>query len=243
MWSTPHAHDAKGGGRTPAQLEAHRERTGAGARNLYEEAPTWPTPGANDDKGSAQIGQRRGQLDEAAEQKWRTPGAGDDQRGVFLEGEPTAKAGQHSLTDQTGKWASPKATDSEQGPASTYARGNAPLNGEAANWPTPTAEDSESSGNRNLPGAGNTLTHASRAHGGTSLVDASCRSLPPDATVPPGDGSSPTTPASRRRLNPRFVSWLMGWPLIGGTTSGSSATALSRYRQRMRHALSLLIAG
>ena len=30
----------------------------------------WPTPGANDYKGSYQPGQRRGQLDEATEQKW-----------------------------------------------------------------------------------------------------------------------------------------------------------------------------
>jgi hypothetical protein len=33
----------------------------------------WPTPGANDHKGSAAAGQRRGQLDEASEQKWATP--------------------------------------------------------------------------------------------------------------------------------------------------------------------------
>lgn len=37
--------------------------------------PRWPTPGANDYKGSAKIGQRRRQLDEAAEQKWPTPNA------------------------------------------------------------------------------------------------------------------------------------------------------------------------
>jgi hypothetical protein len=33
----------------------------------------WPTLGANDHKGTAKPGQRRGQLDEAAEQKWNSP--------------------------------------------------------------------------------------------------------------------------------------------------------------------------
>jgi hypothetical protein len=47
----------------------------------------WPTPGANDHKGSHQVGQRRGQLDEAAEMKWPTPTApGDHQIGTLEEG-------------------------------------------------------------------------------------------------------------------------------------------------------------
>lgn len=40
-------------------------------------AKTWPTPGANDWKGSHREGQRRGQLDEAVEAKWPTPTAMD----------------------------------------------------------------------------------------------------------------------------------------------------------------------
>ena len=36
---------------------------------------------------------------------------------------------------------------------------------------------------------------------------------------------------STRRLNPRFVTWLMGWPL---TDSGFSAMEWSHYRPRMR---------
>jgi hypothetical protein len=31
-------------------------------------------------------------------------------------------------------------------------------------------------------------------------------------TPPPGQPSSPSDPSSRRRLNPLFVEWLMGWP-------------------------------
>jgi len=45
-----------------------RSLTGGG--DLQAVALDWPSPGANDAKGSAQKGQRRGQLDEAAEQKF-----------------------------------------------------------------------------------------------------------------------------------------------------------------------------
>jgi hypothetical protein len=48
----------------------------------------------------------------------------------------------------------------------------------------------------------------------------------------------------RRSLNPLFVEWLMGWPpgwtLLAWTDFACSATALSRFKQRMRSALSSL---
>ena len=42
------------------------------------------------------------------------------------------------------------------------------------------------------------------------------------------------------RLNPLFVEWLMGWP-IGWADSARAVTAWSRYKQRMRSALSRLL--
>ena len=44
---------------------------------------------------------------------------------------------------------------------------------------------------------------------------------------------------SRRRLNPLFVGWLMGWP-IGHALCACSATEFTLWLQRMRGALSLL---
>lgn len=41
----------------------------------------WPTAGANDHKGTARAGQRRGQLDDGAEQMWPTPEAADSDKG------------------------------------------------------------------------------------------------------------------------------------------------------------------
>jgi hypothetical protein len=73
FWPTPLSHDCESP-RPPEQIAAMRERTGAGISNLNEYASTWPTTGANDHKGSAKEGQRRGQLDEAAEPIFSRPG-------------------------------------------------------------------------------------------------------------------------------------------------------------------------
>ena len=43
----------------------------------------------------------------------------------------------------------------------------------------------------------------------------------------------------RRRLNPLFVGWLMGWP-IGHALSACSVTEFTLWQQRMRGALSQL---
>jgi hypothetical protein len=44
---------------------------------------------------------------------------------------------------------------------------------------------------------------------------------------------------ARRRLNPLFVGWLMGWP-IGHALCACSATEFTLWQQRVRGALSLL---
>ena len=62
MWASPRTSDTNGAG-------PH----GAGGVDLRTQVDSWPTPGANDYKGSAREGQRRGQLDEATEQHWQTP--------------------------------------------------------------------------------------------------------------------------------------------------------------------------
>ena len=48
-------------------------------------------------------------------------------------------------------------------------------------------------------------------------------------------GGAPSSP-ERRSLNPRFVEWLMGWPL-GWTNFDCSEMAWSRWQQHMRSAL------
>jgi hypothetical protein len=123
----------------------------------------------------------------------------------------------------------------------------------AENWPTAkvqTGAYSYANGDHNKPvlnleGAAeqwqtphSTPPHASN-NGETSYLARQVRSLcsPPDpATSTPGDESSSDTPTSRPRLNPEFVTWLMGWP-PGWTDFGCSATALSLWKRRMRSSL------
>ena len=98
-----------------------------------------------------------------------------------------------------------------------------------AMWPTPNARDADKWSNRpighlrqmNLSGA------------------AQCRfSRPAPANLNSGQESSPTTRTSRPRLNPAFVGWLMGFPLMWAdievTNSGFMAMQLSRWLPRMR---------
>ncbi len=67
------------------------------------------------------------------------------------------------------------------------------------------------------------------------LNEVTCRSSRP---VPEKSNHGGKSSKSIRRLNPRFVAWLMGWPHID---SGFSATEWFLYRQRMRSALCGLV--
>ena len=80
-------------------------------------------------------------------------------------------------------------------------------------FPTPTATDSESSGSQRSRGG--------KAHAGTSLTD----------FVLESEGIPRGSPSRRGRLNPRWVEWLMGWP-IGWCSSEPLAT--DRFREWQR---------
>lgn len=126
-------------------------------------------------------------------------------------------------------------------------------------WPTATAQDSEStSGSAPQWGHGSTLTDASRSWATPTSRDhkgAPEELIRPDGkirldqldrqaesyshrvpTIPDGRESLPSSPSSRRRLNPVFVCWLMGWPTwwtnVGPTACAQSemASYLSRLR-------------
>jgi hypothetical protein len=176
----------------------------------------WPTPGSNDFKGSVRLGQRRGQLDEAA--AWRFPS--------FPPARPTAPPGPPSSPPGPTSpplWQTP-ATDSfrsrggerkdEQG-LDQQARGF---------WPTPCANDDNKSPEahmamkRRMPGG--------ERHTITSLQVA-VKAL---------------SPGEKRRLNPRFVAWLMGLPPGWLDAQSSCGPAeMASYRSRLRSHLACLL--
>ena len=157
-------------------------------------------------------------------------------------------------------WSTPKATDGAKGgPGQSYGSGGMPpLPAQAAQWPTPAAQNWK----------GSSEASVTRADGKSRLDILHYRAeqgftRPDPAITMHGARSSPHAPISRRlwasmtashghsvsrrilkgrsrrRLNPLFVGWLMGWP-IGHALCACSATEFILWQQHMRGALSQL---
>ena len=214
QWTTARAEDAESCGNHPGAVDS---LTGA--------VSVWPTPGANDHKGSAEMGQRRGQLDELAEH-WPTPNVPD--RGPETRSSKAARrSGGVDLQTTVEEWQTPNSCGATTRKQVGRTEREALLPRQAEQWQTPQTMGGGStrSGDRkNEP----LITAQART--------VSASSLPAPATTSDGGPSSPSVPTSRRRLNPDFVDWLMGWP-IGMTDSGRAATGLSLWRARTRSAL------
>lgn len=118
-----------------------------------------------------------------------------------------------TLNDAIWMWATPQARDhfpahTKEYVAAKKAQGHGMrnLNDEAAQWPTPMAGSAgtdtyNAAGNSDFSRKAEELAKGVRAFAMTDL------SLP-DRPTPSGEKSSEV----RRRLNPLFVEWLMGWP-------------------------------
>lgn len=225
----------------------------------------WPTPRASEngnDSGSAQrqaTGPNPGLKTLAA--SWATPQArdGNGQAAQASRHRDPARKLAMNLDDQVAAAEplisesarpTPAARDDRSGQASaeTMGRNARPLNEAVEHWPTPTVQDSEQAGSTKA------------AH--VTLCRVSPFFRPAPATATPGSASSPSSRGSpRRRLNPIFVAYLMGWPLTALGISGCSATASCRcaplgrsstcgwpsdpatWRERMRAALWRLVSG
>lgn len=157
-------------------------------------------------------------------------------------------------------WSTPKATDGAKGgPGQSYGSGGTPpLPAQAAQWPTPAAQNWKGSSEASIIRADGKsrmdILHYRAEQGFT---------LPAPAITPDGPQSLPHAPISRplwasmiashgrvvsrrilkgrsrRRLNPLFVGWLMGWP-IGHALCACSATEFTLWQRHMRGALSQL---
>ena len=157
-------------------------------------------------------------------------------------------------------WSTPKATDGAKGgPGQSYGSGGTPpLPAQAAQWPTPAAQNWKGSSEASI----------TRADGKSRMDILHYRAeqgfiRPAPAITPDGPQSLPHAPISRplwasmiashgrvvsrrilkgrsrRRLNPLFVGWLMGWP-IGHALCACSATEFTLWQRHMRGALSQL---
>jgi hypothetical protein len=157
-------------------------------------------------------------------------------------------------------WSTPKATDGAKGgPGQSYGSGGVPpLPAQAAQWPTPAAQNWKGSSEASITRADGKsrmdILHY-RAEQGFTRPDPATRphglqpsqhapiSRPLWASMIASHGRSVSRRIlkgrSRRRLNPLFVGWLMGWP-SGHALCACSATEFTLWQQHMRGDLSRL---
>lgn len=232
----------------------------SGRRTSASGFSSWPTPRACEgDKWSAGK-QRKDSLTQVSK-GWPTPRAieangGDyqNQKGggslptltgaARLRHTPRAIYGEHNgitdpkhLTGQALSWPTPNASDVKG--ASQPAGRRRPSDDDLPSaviryWPTPAARDGKGANSAKHLEVGAGRKHLDQL---PNFVAHNFPLPPPDpSTSTNGGASSPST----RRLNPRFVEWLMGWP-IGWTDYDSAATGFTLWRRRMRSALLRLV--
>lgn len=204
---------------------------------------SWPTPRAFEEAGAPLLPRQNKDRNRSSlthdglargVQFWQTPATETNRsRG----GERKDEMG----LDQQARafWATPMASDGTKPSAGN--RADADLTHQAAAfpvsaWPTPNARDHKE---QDMPGR----------HGEMSLphMVESPSTRPDPQTAPDGSGSSTDTPTLRRRLNPRFVAWLMGlppgWSDPEPAPDNSARLAMQSYQSRQRsHFVSLLAA-
>lgn len=233
-WPTPVAQDDN---KSPEAHMAMKARMKGGARNTITSlnvlVKAWPTPNALDgEKAPKQFAGGNLSLPETARQ-WSTPRASDGEKGGPNQ---SFGAGGMPLPAQTAQWATPAATDGTRGADMARrdtGQPNSNLPTQIAKWSTPSVADVQ----------GGRMTRSKERSDEMLLngqADALTSSLQDQIIYPVGETSS----HPRRSLNPLFVEWLMGWPpgwtLLAWTDFACSATELSRFKQRMRSALSQL---
>lgn len=158
-------------------------------------------------------------------------------------------------------WGTPRASDGEKGgPNQSFGAGGTPLPAMAANWPTPAAQNWKGSSEDSVTRADGKsrmdILHYA-AEQGFSRPDLATRADGPPPSISRqisrrllrrAISNVPQTTMRRwsrqgawrkRRLNPVFVEWLMGWP-VGHALCACSETAWFHWRRHMRGALSQL---
>ncbi len=219
MWPTPNtAPESK-------QLGSNQKSS---PPSLGEAVKQWPTPAAsapNVDEAPASWLARQEKLKEkgingngagmplgVASQLWATP-RGRSTKGDTGSPERQTEGPNPGLNDQAATWATPCAHDGRRpGPEKDSTQGRN-LKREAEGWPTPAARDYRSPNSKESEERRFSGDREKSGQQPPNFVAHSPSSPLVRVISVSGEELSPTDPstASRRRLNPAFVCWLMGW--------------------------------
>lgn len=217
----------------------------------------WPTATSVMTTGAGSEGRDGGLNLQTAATSWLTP--------RVTTGEYTRDGGEKgkerlTIGGQAAMWGTPRASDGEKGgPNMAFGAGGTPLPSQAANWPTPASRDHKGENSEAHLTNGTGRLHLDQLPNAVAFLF----SRPAPVTPPHGLPSSDPRPTWRRlrrlvisthgravwkrmaasggkrRLNPNFVAFLMGWP-IGHPSCACSATEFSRWQRHMRGALSAM---
>ncbi len=190
LWPTPRSEDSESCGNHPGATDSL-----TGATRL------WGTPrvATNGMIGNHREDGDKGRLEDQAAM-WSTPAAHDGRRAGSDE---TSTQGRN-LKRETERWPTPGAND-HKGTAKLGQRRRQLDEAAEQKWQTPSVADTT---DRHLSRSGNRSKELLLR--GQSKALASSLQAPETSTS--GEQSSVSTPTSPRRLNPAFVTWLMGLP-------------------------------
>jgi hypothetical protein len=190
---------------------------------------SWPTPDINQ-RGAVEF--------------WTTPGATAGKCGHNYTDNTTGKDLAKDVTKWQQKWATPGARDynDTSGMAVKGINRDGSLRDrldqlarQAQQWRTPTVQSPQA-----MRGSGQSAKKRSEQGHTVNLQDQVADwSLPQDQPIKSGMISSDIPRGSRRRLNPAFAAWLMGWPMWWTRTEpiSSGASEMESYRFKLRSLL------
>lgn len=192
-----------------AELKAkHSNGNGCGTP-LAMAVRLWPTARSADSESCGNHPEAMDSLT-GATGHWTTPNVPERGR-ESEESKERRGSGGIDLQTQTENWPTAQATDDRNTSGGRGPDKNPGLRIAAQRWPTPGSNDDK--GSNEIGQRRGQLDEATERRFHTS---------PPAQPTPVGQASSSDTPNSRRRLNPRFVAWLMGWPPIDASGCGFS---------------------
>ena len=189
--------------------------------NLVEAVALWPMPHASQSTGSGMQGRDGGPNLQTAAEFWMTPDVPNGGRKpkdsdlaalVANKGMTPSGKRQVGLENQARMSRTPDASSELRSEPTPHLKPTDPqlsLHDQAAQWATwrtPRANDYKGG----VTGTKGSTRKAVDYYLPDQVLHAG---LQAQETKPPGGASSPSAPASRLRLNPRFVEWLMNLPI------------------------------